>query len=132
MKESLVKQAACTHWSESTYKEDAELAYDEHDCIAITALARKVALRAFEKGAEWQEKQSPWISVEERLPEENTGVLFHVEWGKSRNGYFVGVYYGDGCWESEHRVFLPDSEIGKVSHWMPIPAFLKRDENENN
>ena len=30
---------------------------------------------AFKAGAEWQSKQSPWISVKERLPENNTVVL---------------------------------------------------------
>lgn len=83
----------------------------------IEVYLRQVYAKGFVDGT----KQSPWISVNERLPEENTGVLFHVEWGKGRNGYFVGVCYGNGCWESEHWVFLPDSEIGKVSHWMPLP-----------
>lgn len=36
-----VKEASCTHWNESTYKEDAELAYDKHECTAVTALASK-------------------------------------------------------------------------------------------
>lgn len=30
---------------------------------------------AFEAGADWQSKQSPWISVEDRLPEENQEYL---------------------------------------------------------
>lgn len=70
-----VEEASCIHWSESTYKEDAELAYDKHECIAVTALARHISLRAFKAGADWQTKQSPWISVEERLPEENQEYL---------------------------------------------------------
>ena len=44
-----VEEAARTHWSESTYNKDAELAYDERDCIAIKALAKSVALRALRK-----------------------------------------------------------------------------------
>ena len=31
--------------------------------------------RGFKAGAEWQAKQSPWISVKERLPEQNELVL---------------------------------------------------------
>ena len=50
-----VEEAARTHWSESTYNKDAELAYDERDSIAIKALAKSVALRAFKKGADWQQ-----------------------------------------------------------------------------
>ena len=40
-----VEEAARTHWSESTYNKDAELAYDERDSIAIKALAKSVAHR---------------------------------------------------------------------------------------
>lgn len=72
-----VEEAARTHWSESTYNKDAELTYDERDSIAIKALAKAIALRAFKKGAEWQSRQSPWISVEERLPEPDKEVLLY-------------------------------------------------------
>lgn len=37
----------------------------------ISDIKEMIAL-GFENGAEWQEKQSPWISVKERLPETNT------------------------------------------------------------
>lgn len=33
------------------------------------------SMEDFQCGAEWQSKQSPWISVKERLPENNTVVL---------------------------------------------------------
>ena len=79
---------------------------------------------AFKSGAEWQAKQSPWISVEDRLPEGNTGVFFTVEWNDIyKVGYFVGLYYEDGQWESERRIFLPNSSLVRVTHWMPIPSF---------
>lgn len=39
---------------------DGELAYQ-----------RQAMLNMFHKGAEWQSKQSPWISVDERLPEKD-------------------------------------------------------------
>lgn len=69
-------------------------------------------------------KQSPWISVEDRLPEGNTGVFFTVEWNDIyKVGYFVGLYYEDGQWESERRIFLPNSSLVRVTHWMPIPSF---------
>ena len=77
----------------------------------------------FIQGAEWHAKQSPWISVKERLPEVDTGVFFTVECKDLHKGYFVGVYYGNGHWESEHRIFLPDSSLGYITHWMPIPKF---------
>jgi len=31
----------------------------------------KQSYESFKAGAQWQSKQSPWISVEERLPEES-------------------------------------------------------------
>ena len=78
----------------------------------------------FQCGAQWQAKQSPWISVEDRLPEGNTGVFFTVEWNDIHKvGYFVGLYYEDGQWESERRIFLPNSSLVRVTHWMPIPNF---------
>lgn len=79
--------------------------------------------KGFKEGANWQAKQSLWISVKERLPEQNTGVFFTVEWKDCHKGYFVGLYYGDGQWESDHRIFLPDSSLGCITHWMPIPKF---------
>ena len=35
----------------------------------------------FVQGAEWQSRQSPWISVKERLPENNTVVLTRGAYG---------------------------------------------------
>ena len=81
------------------------------------------SMEDFQCGYSYGKEQSPWISVKERLPEENTGVFFTVEWKDFHKGYFVGLYYGDGQWESDHRIFLPDSPLGCITHWMPIPKF---------
>lgn len=114
-----VEEAARTHWSESTYNKDAELAYDERDNITIKALAKSVALRAFKKGADWQAKQSPWISVEEQLPEEGQKVFVLV------------MCYGTPCIREEK--FCRNSNLDKkgmwihgnsiVLAWFPIPSF---------
>ena len=74
---------------------------------------------AFQYGADWQAKQSPWISVEERLPEkdgyylvtdgENVGtVYFFKEWNK------FAVY------EKYPHPFYKD---GVIKLYMPIPSF---------
>lgn len=102
----------------STYGESARIEKCESFFFSQEAM-----INMFRKGAEWQAKQSPWISVKERLPEENTGVFFAVVWKDLHKGYFVGVYYGSGYWGSEYRIFLPNSLISKVTHWMPIPSF---------
>lgn len=97
--------------------------YERNKTHLSKDLFRPRIIDIFKAGAGWQTKQSPWISVNERLPEENTGVFFTVEWNDCHKGYFVGLYYGDGQWESDHRIFLPDSSLGCITHWMPIPKF---------
>lgn len=68
----------------------------------------------FIAGAEWHAKQSPWISVEERLPETNDGQsLYEVIVVTSDRRFLVVINT-----EVEHLVGL----LG-VTHWMPIPSF---------
>ncbi len=103
--------------------DDYSIHKDPEHYIISSGVIQKYAVPIFKAGAEWQAKQSPWISVNERLPEENTSVFFAVVWKDIHKGYFVGVYYGSGYWGSEYRIFLPNSLISKVTHWMPIPSF---------
>lgn len=73
----------------------------------------------FIQGAEWQSKQSPWISVKERLPEEEQKVFVLI------------MYYGVPCVREEK--FRRSSNLDKkgmwihgnsiVLAWMPIPSF---------
>lgn len=93
----------------------------EGQTVVFTEIALTAINMAREEGTERQAKQSPWINVNERLPEENTGVFFVVEWKDLHKGYFVGLYYGNGQWESDHWLFLPDASLGRITHWMPIP-----------
>ena len=68
----------------------------------------------FIQGAEWHAKQSPWISVEDRLPETNEGQsLYEVIVVTSDRRFLVVINT-----EVEHLVGL----LG-VTHWMPIPSF---------
>ena len=46
--------------------------------------AHKQSYESFIAGAEWQYKQSPWISVKERLPEEGNLVLIRLKDGVIR------------------------------------------------
>ena len=73
-------------------------------------------INAFKAGAEWQAKQSPWISVKERLPENQDIVLVRGEYGGKATAYLHGkdsgfIVYG----EDAYKVF------GEATHWMPIP-----------
>ncbi|MCS2730065.1 DUF551 domain-containing protein [Phocaeicola vulgatus] len=73
----------------------------------------------FISGAEWQSKQSPWISVKERLPEEGQKVFVLVMW------------YGIPCIREEK--FCRSSNLDTkerwihrnsiVLAWFPIPSF---------
>lgn len=79
---------------------------------------------AFKAGAEWQAKQFPWISVKERLPEQNELVLCRMV----SNGAIVSGY-----------IFVEDKKTPRVATqgsfefedwndyecdmWMPIPSF---------
>lgn len=82
------------------------------------------SMEDFQCGAEWQSKQSPWISVNERLPEPNKLVLCRmVSNGAIVSGYIVvssrrSPYVAtDGGFEFE------DWNDYECDMWMPIPSF---------
>ena len=64
-------------------------------------------------------KQSGWISVEERLPEEDTIVL--VWCGE----YAVYNYLRDDMWYTGYCDISTDD--GGITHWMPLPEAPKGD-----
>lgn len=72
-------------------------------------------LNMFFKGAEWHAKQSPWISVEDRLPEANTMVLT-----KGAYGFLICYLSTLGEWETGANV--NEERLG-ITHWMSIPSF---------
>ena len=83
----------------------------------------------FKSGAEWQSKQSPWISVEERLPDDNENIIIMCEHGAIFNGtYYNNVWFCmDGYIQDTFRgtpvyssmVSIPP--LWKPVMWMPIP-----------
>lgn len=80
--------------------------------------------KGFRSGAEWHAKQSPWISVEERLPKGNELVLCRMV----SNGAIVSGFINTipGCQPQVST--SPDFEFEDYSDyvcdmWMPIPTF---------
>lgn len=79
----------------------------------------EIAEAAFIKGAEWQSKQSPWINVEERLPEENENIIIMCEHGAIFNGsYCNGVWFCmDGyIYDTYKNSPIYSSEFVKLQH----------------
>ena len=81
-------------------------------------------LDGFKDGAEWQSKQSPWISVKERLPEPNKLVLCRmVSTGAIVSGYIV-VSSGRSPYVATDGGFeFEDWNDYECDMWMPIPSF---------
>lgn len=94
-----------------------EAAEDCYECHYDDSLEMRLVKEAFIYGAEWQSKQSPWISVNERLPE-NEDMVFTLCKVKRSNNYFICVNnYIDGEWEAKALVYYD------TVAWMPIPSF---------
>ncbi|HBN42373.1 MAG TPA: hypothetical protein DD441_03670 [Parabacteroides distasonis] len=74
-------------------------------------------IEGFKRGAEWQAKQSPWININDRLPENKDEVLVLSRMNISGK-YFVSSDSYDG---KEWAVNLA-MHYTRVA-WIPIPSF---------
>lgn len=89
------------------------------------------SMEDFQCGAEWQSKQSPWISVKERLPEENENIIIMCEHGAIFNGtycnevwfcmdgYIHDIYKSNPIYSSMSSI----PSLWEPVAWMPIPSF---------
>lgn len=106
--------------------EDAakEAAEDCNECQYDNSLEMRLVKEAFRQGAEWQSKQSPWISVKERLPEPNKLVLCRmVSNGAIVSGYIV-VSSGRSPYVATDGGFEFEDWNGyECDMWMYIPSF---------
>lgn len=106
--------------------EDAakEAAEDCYECQYDNSLEMRLVKEAFRQGAEWQSKQSPWISVNERLPEPNKLVLCRmVSNGAIVSGYIV-VSTGRSPYVATDGGFEFEDWNGyECDMWMYLPSF---------
>lgn len=73
----------------------------------------------FVQGAEWQSKQSPWISVEERLPEES-GYYFITDGAVVEKVYFFKKWNKFTSTRDYPHLFYDE---GEIKAWLHIPSF---------
>lgn len=64
-----------------------------------------------------REKESGWISVEDRLPEPFHSVLVHIPGEKPFPTVHEGFINSWGGWYAYHF----DRQPGEVTHWRPMP-----------
>lgn len=71
--------------------------------------------KSFIAGAEWQAKQSPWISVEDAIPNELAKGMCQVK--------YVDGSIDEMAMREVNKWIYPYIKTGYVTHWMPIPSF---------
>lgn len=105
-------------------EEAAKEYYERYKIHLAKDIFRPRVVDIFKSGAEWQSKQSPWISVKERLPEDTNEKLVALEDGTIRIAHYDEDYnedmeyhfwYDCAASESYHR--------DDVIYWMSIPSF---------
>ncbi|MDC2620828.1 DUF551 domain-containing protein [Bacteroides ovatus] len=88
----------------------------------------------FQCGAEWYAKQSPWISIEERLPDKGqrvlVGFLYYYKYDdrEAESRKHIDVFtYENGIWTTDSDISYLGKSVEKddikVICWMPIPSF---------
>ena len=79
----------------------------------------EIAEAAFIKGADWQAKQSPWISVEDKAGCDTSGDCIVMV----MNGDIFKAYFSsENKWMKSNGGYY-DEVIDDVVAWFPIPSF---------
>lgn len=68
--------------------------------------------RAFVDGADWQAKQSPWISVENAMPNKQAKGMCQVK--------YVDGSIDEMAMREVNKWIYPYIKTGYVTHWRPI------------
>ena len=103
----------------------------EAACNLIISVSRAnratFAREAFEAGAKWADKnpKSPWISVEDRLPEPEKEVIILNKSKQTDIDFLTDDFEGGYYWWKSDEIICCDDD--KITHWMPIPQLPKED-----
>lgn len=82
--------------------------------------SRQTCEDAFKAGAEWQKRQTPWISVKDKLPETDDDMYICLDTKMQPHGIGVCEY------DSQIRLFIDNlKQIKHPTHWMYIPKSPK-------
>lgn len=96
-----------------------EAAEDCYECHYDDSLEMRLVKEAFRQGAEWQSKQSPWISVKDKAGcDTSSDCIVMVMNGDIFKAYFSSK----NKWMKSNRGYY-DEVIDDVVAWMPIPSF---------
>ena len=127
MKQTL-EEAAYDYAAQKTkFRKDVLKEVDADDYVS----RHSDCMEDFQCGVQWQAKQSPWISVKERLPEENENIIIMCEHGAIFNGtycngvwfcmdgYIYDMYKGNPIYSSMSSI----PSLWEPVAWMPIPSF---------
>lgn len=76
------------------------------------AYQQQAMLNMFRKGVEWQAKQSPWISVEDAIPNKQAKGMCQVK--------FVDGSIDEMAMREVDKWIYPYIKTGYVTHWRPI------------
>lgn len=79
------------------------------------AYQRQAMLNMFKKGADWQSKKSPWISVEDAIPNKQAKGMCQVK--------YVDGSIDEMAMRKVNKWISPYIKTGYVTYWRPIPSF---------
>lgn len=84
--------------------------------------ARGPKTEKFNPAELWNLRHSPWISVKDRLPEEDTKILIHTKLYGITLGN-LGKFLPKGmAFYCIDRGFIGHVDGNNVTHWMPLPS----------
>lgn len=89
----------------------------------------EIAESAFIKGAEWKETQSPWVSVEDKLPDNNQKIIILDDCMRTFEGthcngaWFCATHHFNEAGLPVECSFISMTKQFKPIAWMQVPSF---------